>query len=186
MGQVETYPNTEYDVNGRDAGTGGNPGTYPSTKPISAYNSITSTFAEQFPTTGDSIDPAYDIWLNNFGTELMFWNEYTGTQTFWSQCAEPGPNQNDCGDYVGATTLAGVGYHVLDLGGEIIFIRDVQVKSGSLDILAALNYLVSRGATAKTVVKASDAPTQIEYGVEICATTGTQTFPLTGFTVNLS
>ena len=41
QGQVETYPNTEYDVGGRSNGV--------STKPISAYNSITSTFSEDFP-----------------------------------------------------------------------------------------------------------------------------------------
>ena len=41
QGQVETYPNTEYDVGGRAHGV--------ATKPISAYNSITSTFSEEFP-----------------------------------------------------------------------------------------------------------------------------------------
>ena len=180
QGQVETYPNTEYDVGGR------NSPEYPSTKPISAYTSITSTFSEAFPTTGDSIDASYDLWLNNWSTEIMIWNEWTGTQNYWGTCAEPGPNQGDCGLTPTAVTLAGVPYHVLDLTGEIIFFRDTQVKSGSVDILAALNYLVSRGSGVATPVKASDAPTQLEYGTEICSTTGTQTFPLTGLTFNLS
>ena len=39
-GQVETYPDTEYDVGGR---------THQSTTPISGWNSITSTFAESNP-----------------------------------------------------------------------------------------------------------------------------------------
>jgi len=180
QGQVEAYPNTEYDVCGR------NNAFYPSTKAISAYTSITSTFSEAFPTTGDSIDAAYDLWLNNWSTEIMIWNEWSGTQDYWGQCAEPGPNQGDCGLTPSAVTLAGVPYHVLDLGGEIIFFRDTQVKSGSVDILAAFNYLVSRGTGVATPVKASDAPTQLEYGVEICATTGAQTFPMTGLTFNLT
>ena len=41
QGQVETYPNSEYDVGGRAHGV--------ATKPISAYHSITSSFSEDFP-----------------------------------------------------------------------------------------------------------------------------------------
>jgi hypothetical protein len=175
QGQVETYPDTEYDVGGRNAST------YPSTVPLSAYSSITSTFSEDFPTTGDSFDAAYDLWTDNWTNETMIWNQYGGTQDYWVQCAEPGADQNDCGDYVGAVTLDGVSYHVLNLGGEIIFVRDVQVSSGSVDILGAYNYEISQG-----LAKATDAPTQLEYGIEIVSTTGTQTFPLTGLTFSLS
>jgi hypothetical protein len=177
-GQVETYPNTEYDVGGRED---------PSTKPISAYNSITSTFSEAFPTTGDSFDAGYDLWTDDWTNETMIWNQWGGTQDYWGQCAEPGPDQNDCVGSGGAlsdsvaTTLDGVPYHVLNLGGEVIFFRDNQVASGSVDLLAAFNFEVSQGwATA------SDVPTQLEYGVEICSTTGSQTFPLTGLSFNLS
>jgi hypothetical protein len=55
------------------------------------------------------------------------------------------------------------------------------VKSGSVDLLAAMKYLVGRG-----LIKSTDVPTQLEYGVEICSTAGTQTFPMTGLTFNLS
>ena len=47
-------------------------------KPISAYNAITSTF-ETFPSAG-SWDAVYDLWLNNWGIEIMIWNQWTGTQ----------------------------------------------------------------------------------------------------------
>jgi hypothetical protein len=177
-GQVETYPNTEYDVGGR---------ADPSTKPISAYNSITSTFSEAFPVIGDSFDAGYDLWTDDWTNETMIWNQWGGTQNYWGQCAEPGPNQNDCVGSGGAvsdsvaTTLDGVPYHVLNLGGEIIFFRDTQVASGSVDLLAAFNVEVSQGWA-----KASDVPTQLEYGVEICSTIGSQTFPLTGLSFNLS
>ena len=159
QGQVETYPNSEYDVGGRDNGV--------ATKPISAYQSITSTFSEAFPTDG-SIDAAYDLWLNNWSTEIMIWNEDSGSQTFWNTQGT-------------AVTIGGVAYQFVNLGDEFIFIRHTQVKSGSVDILAHLNYLVSQG-----LVKSSDVPTQLEYGVEICSTNGPETFPLTGLTFNLS
>jgi len=175
QGQVETYPNSEYDICGRDNSC------YPSTKPISAYNAITSTFSEAFPTTGDSFDAGYDLWTNNWTNETMIWNQWGGTQDYWGQCAEPGPSQGDCGLTPVAATLGGVPYHVLNLGGEIIFFRDTQVASGSVDIRAAFNVEVSHGWA-----KSTDAPTQLEYGVEIVSTTGAETFPLTGLSFSLS
>jgi hypothetical protein len=175
QGQVETYPNTEYDVCGR------NNSCYPSTKPLSAYSSITSTFSEAFPTTGDSIDAAYDLWTNNWGGpgghEIMIWNEVTGTQTYWSNCVKA----NNCGHPVTSFTVGGVAYHAVNLGGELIAIRDVQVKSGTADLKGVMNAFVTAGW-----MSSSEAPTQLEYGVEICSTTGAQTFPLTGLTFNLS
>jgi len=158
-GQVETYPNTEYDVGGRAVGT---------TTPISGWNSITSKFSETFPSQG-GWDAAYDLWLNNWGTEIMIWNQWAGAQSYW-------PGQAST-----AVTLGGVPYHFLNNGGELMFFRDAQVSSGSVDILAALKWLASHG-----FVSASDVPTQLEYGVEICYTSGTETFPLTGLTFNLS
>ena len=158
-GQVETYPNTEYDVGGRANGV--------STKPISAYNSITSTFSENFPSAG-SWDAAYDMWTNNWGTETMIWNADLGTQTFWNTQGT-------------AITIDGVGYQFINNGGEYIFIMQNQESSGSVNILAVYQWEVANG-----YANASDAITQLEYGVEVCATNGTETFPLTGLTFNLS
>jgi hypothetical protein len=156
-GQVETYPNTEYDVGGRQS---------PSSTPISGWNSITSTFA--YPSAG-GWDAAYDLWLNNWSTEIMIWNQWAGSQSFW-------PNKATI-----TLTLDGVGYKFINNGGELMFFRDTQVSSGSVDILAAFNWLVSQG-----IVKATAVPTQLEYGVEVCYTSGSETFPMTGLTFNLS
>jgi hypothetical protein len=49
-----------------------------------------------------------------------------------------------------------------------------------VDILAAFQWLVSEG-----YVSSSDVPTQLEYGVEIASTKGSETFPLTGLTFDL-
>jgi hypothetical protein len=158
-GQVETYADTEYDVGGRNAS---------STTPISALSSITSTFSEAFPPAG-AWDAAYDLWLNNWKTEIMIWNQWAGAQSYWPAQATT------------ALTLDGVPYHFYNNGGELMFFRDAQTASGSVDILGAFQWLVSQG-----LVKSSDVPTQLEYGVEVCSTSGAETFPLTGLSFNVS
>jgi len=186
-GQVETYPDTEYDVGGR-----GNP----STKTIAQYSSITSTFSEAYPSAG-SWDAAYDLWTNNWTNETMIWNQWTGTEDYWGSCAEPGSSQNDCvgpgGAYANskAATIGGVAYHFLALGSncsaanesncEYIFFRDAQVKSGSVNILAVFQWEVANG-----MAKSTDVPTQLEYGVEVCSTNGNETFPMNGLTFSVN
>jgi hypothetical protein len=159
-GLVETFPNTEYAVGGSKS---------LSSTPISGWNSITSTFSEAFPSGDGGWDAAYDLWLNNFSTEIMIWNEWSGSQTVWTSRATQ------------TVTLDGVPYRFYYNGGVLAFFRQTQVKSGSVDILAALNWLVSQG-----LIKSTDVPTQLEYGVEICYTSGVETFPLTGLTFTLS
>jgi hypothetical protein len=175
QGQVETYPDTEYDVGGRDNG--------PSTEPISAFNSITSTFSEDYPSAG-SWDAAYDLWTDNWSHETMIWNQWAGSQGYWYTAS----GFKD-------VTIAGTEYHFCDIGGngdcsgpkgtdngdELIFAMVNQESSGSVDLLAVYNWEVANG-----YAKASDAPTQLEYGVEVCATSGQETFPMTGLTFSVS
>ena len=153
-GAVETYPDSLYSISGN--------------KTIAQYTSITSTFAEQYTHTGDW-NAAYDNWMNNFSKEVMIWNEWNGGPGFW-------PTQATT-----AVSLGGVPYHFYANGSELMFFRDNQVKSGSVDILAAYKWLITQN-----LLKSTDVPTQIEYGVEICGTAGTtQRFDTTGFTVSL-
>lgn len=127
-----------------------------------------SSFSEAYPAAG-SWDGAYDLWLNNWSTEIMIWNQWAGAQSYWP------------GQATTALALDGVPYHFLDNGGELMFFRDTQVSSGSVDILAALQWLASQG-----IVQSTDAPTQLEYGVEVCSTVGSETFPMTGLTFSVS
>jgi hypothetical protein len=158
-GAVETYPDTEYDVGGRSA---------QSSEPISGFHSITSTFSEAYPSAG-SWDAAYDLWLNNWSIEVMIWNQWGGAQGYWPGVATQ------------TLTLDGVPYRFYNNGGELMFFRSSQTPSGSVDILAAFQWLVAHG-----YVSSSDVPTQLEYGVEIASTVGTETFPMTGLTFSLS
>jgi hypothetical protein len=188
-GQVETYPDTEYDVGGRNN---------PSTTTISGWHSITSTFSENYPSTG-GWDAAYDLWTDNWTNETMIWNQWAGDNAYWAECAN-NEISGGCGTEPGvAVTLDGVPYHFLANGPtnargdpipcttanesqcEYMFFRDTQVSSGSVDLLAAWQWEVANG-----YAKASDVPTQLEYGVEISYTSGTETFPMTGLTLSLS
>lgn len=157
-GAVETYPDTEFDPGGRST---------PSTKTVAQYNTISSTFAEEFPAAG-SWDASYDIWMTT-GAEIMIWNEWTGSQTYW-------PSDKSI-----TVNVGGVPYWFQSLGDEFIFFRQNQVKSGSVDILSALQYLAAHG-----YIQSSNVIDNIEYGVEICSTVGTETFPLTGLTISAS
>jgi hypothetical protein len=152
-GAVETYPDSQYTISGN--------------KTIAQYTSITSTFSEAYPAQGDW-NAAYDNWMNNYSKEVMIWNEWNGSPGYWQTQAKT------------AVSLGGVPYHFYNNGGELMFFRDTQVKSGSVDILAAYKWLVTQN-----LLKSTDVPTQIEYGLEICATVGTQRFDTTGFTVSL-
>ena len=188
-GQIETYPDTEYDVGGRNT---------PSTTPISGFSSITSTFSEAYPSAG-GWDAAYDLWTDNWTNETMIWNQWAGNNAYWAQCAN-NEVSGGCGTEPGvALTLDGVPYHFLANGPtnangtpipctpsneskcEYMFFRDTQVASGSADILAAWKWEVANGYAS-----ASDIPTQLEYGVEIAYTSGTETFPMTGLTFSVS
>ncbi len=161
-GQVETYPDTEYDVGGRQ---------HQSTTPISGWDSITSTFAESNPPDG-GWDAGYDLWTDNWAHETMIWNQWAGSQSFWPSQAN-GPNGF-------AANLDGVPYHFFANGSELMFFRDTQVASGSVDILAAWQWEVAHG-----FAQATDVPTQIEYGTEVCYTNGTETYNTTDFGVNM-
>jgi hypothetical protein len=168
QGQVETYPDTEYDVGGRAASTNGSDPT------IADYagGSITSTFSEKDPSAG-SWDAGYDLWLNEWGTgtsgDIMIWNQWSGAQSYWPEQATT------------AVTLGGVGYKFFDNGGELMFFRDTQVTSGSANILAAFQWLVAHGYES-----ASSVPTQLEYGTEIASTVGAETFETDGLTFSLT
>ena len=176
-GQVETYPNTEYDVGGRLA-SAASPATDPT---ISKYSggTITSTFSEAYP-SGGGWDAAYDLWTDDWKNETMIWNQWAGTNDYWPEKATI------------AVTLGGVGYTFYpncngpadaanEAHCEYMFFRDTQVTSGSVNILAAWQWEVANGYAS-----ASDVPTQLEYGVEVSYTSGTETFPMTGLTFNAS
>jgi hypothetical protein len=98
----------------------------------------------------------------------MIWNQWAGGQGYW-------PGQAKI-----SLTLGGVPYTFYRNGSELMFFRQTQVTSGSVDILAAFQWLVTNG-----YVLATDVPTQLEYGTEVASTVGAETFATTGLTFSL-
>jgi hypothetical protein len=151
-GAVETYPDTMFLPSGN--------------KTLSQYNSITSTFGEAYQPVGDW-NAAYDLWLVKYNVDIMVWNEWHGSPAFWPQQATT------------AVTIGGVPYHFYNNGGELMFFRDTQVRSGSVDLLAVYTWLVSQN-----LISSTDSIAGIDYGVEICSTAGTtERFDTTDFSV---
>jgi Glycosyl hydrolase family 12 len=135
--------------------------------PISAYSSITSTFAENMnATSGTDAEAAYDIWLDNGNGpgEIMIWVDNHG--------------QTPAGDDTGSFDVGGATYEVWNAGGTVSFVRSNE-QSGTVDVLAVLHWLQSNG-----YVSATAQVGQVDFGWEICSTGGVpETFTISGYTL---
>lgn len=159
-GAVKTYPNVHKDYH--DWGTGKEP-------LLSAYPTLTSTFAATAPRTG-VYNVAYDIWLNGVpgNNEVMIWTENRG--------------QTPAGDRV-ATGLSFSGttwdLYATDDNSYLAFVPAQPLTRGTLDLKAFLDYLVAKGR-----VPANSTLGQICYGVEVVSTDGKPaTFQFTDFSI---
>ncbi len=155
-GAVKTYPNVHKDYSGRT---------------IASFSSLTSSFAATTPSVG-IYNVAYDLWINGIpNDEIMIWTDNY--------------NQVPGGSKVGSNiSLSGYTWDLYASGGNgyIAFVPSggARIKSGTLDLKAMLNYLVSAGRRS-----ASDTVDQIGYGVEIVSTNGSPaTFSFTDFSIN--
>lgn len=125
---------------------------------ISAFASITSGFTETMnPQAGTDAEAAYDLWLSNTSgpNEVMIWVDNAG-------------RGNGGARRIGVVTIGGQGFTIYQYGGgEIIFSLDRSEQSGTVDILAALQWLRGRG-----LVSAGAQLGQVDFGFEICSTGG--------------
>ena len=88
-------------------------------------------------------------------------------------------------------TLGGVAYHWLtgnggqvggpNIGDEKIFVRDTPNTSGTVNILAVLNYLA--GQTSVSEISPNSCLSVIDYGFEVDGTNGSQRMDVTNFQV---
>ena len=154
---VKTYPNVHKD--------------YPN-KPISSFSSLTSEFAATTPHVG-IYNVAYDIWLNGVATsgstEVMIWMENF--------------NQRPAGSVQATVTFDGKTYDVWRSGSHYIaFVSRTTQTSGTINLLAVFNWLISKGWISSTSTVG-----QIDYGVEICSTNNQPaTFHFTNFAIHES
>jgi hypothetical protein len=135
--------------------------TYPSVQEnytntrLSALHMLSSSYAESMPKVANfDAEAAYDLWLNNYKIEVMMWVDNHG--------------QRPAGQVIAHIRIYGVRYAVWRSGSHMFtFARARQASTGSAHLLRALYWLVQRG-----YLSASDTLTQVNFGWEICSTSG--------------
>src|SRR5215510_13312915 len=161
-GAVVSYPSNS------QLSTGGHPDQL-----ISAYDKITSTFAENMHSTPQtSAEAAYDVWTAT-GVETMIQHDIS-------------PLRPGCNDRVLATVTFNDpdgGSHDWDFcpyGSERIWeIHGPNIQSGSVDIKAMLMWEINHG-----YLPANSKLGLVGYGFEICSTGGVdETFEVTKYSL---
>jgi hypothetical protein len=149
---VLTYPAVQ-----RKFGANGGPA------PLATAQELRSTFTESMPTTSGTIgEAAYDIWLNDWNTEIMIWvdNQHQHFSTPIAGIA----TINGQKFAVYATQGTSGGYP----RGPFIFVIQKNETSGTVDILDAIRWVEHQG-----YMSASGAGLNaVDFGWEICSTNG--------------
>jgi Glycosyl hydrolase family 12 len=156
-GGVKTYPNSHLN--------------FDNTPKISSLNSVTSTFAQNTPDSGNYED-AYDIWLNGTagagGDEIMIWTENHG--------------QIPAGSPTTSVTFDGQSYTVWKgTNGPVSFVANSNVTSGNLNLLQFFQWLMNKGWE-----RTDSTLNQVDYGAELVSTNGPETFNFSDFSVSSS
>ncbi|HET9071617.1 MAG TPA: hypothetical protein VFN60_06855 [Acidimicrobiales bacterium] len=149
-------------------------------QPLSQFSTVSSSFAESGPSTGDW-EAAYDIWVNAAPitagtTEVMIWVD--------------NHSQRPAGQVVGTASIGGQTWQVWNrpsTGGKHAVVSFVlnsltgaNETSGSVDILATLKWMQSH-----SLLNATPELDQIDWGWEVCSTNGTpQKFTTTNYTLD--
>jgi len=164
-GAVQSYPSSQY--------------TFSKPVDISRFSSLKSAFRFSDPPTGSGLDyeAAYDLWINGYGgndhTELMIWTYTDGQRPAGTELS-------------GTVTIDGHVFEVwkggkLSDGGDLVtFEAAHNYTSGETDLLPFLDYAAGRG----WLFAGTTTPLwQVDYGAELCATSGTTKFDFTDFNV---
>jgi hypothetical protein len=164
---VKTYPNVQQLMNDWTGSGWNGPGPTGDT-PISAITRLSSSYTETMPHNRvTDAQAAYDIWLGQQGTgngnEVMVWVDNVNR-------ASGGASQ------LATATIGGQNWTLYgDRSGELIWSLDArggtgtfaQQSSGTVDLLALLNWLITHGYKAAGTVIG-----QVDFGWEICSTGG--------------
>jgi hypothetical protein len=127
---------------------------------LAGFSSIYSSFTEDMhATSATSAWAAYDIWLNNWGNEVMIQHDFA--------------NNGPC-TAMATATFGGSGgvpvqsRHLCTFGSELAWkLTGGNEQSGSVDILAMLTWLQHHGYLPQ-----NSGLTDISYCFEICSTGG--------------
>lgn len=175
---VQTFPDVQQLFNNW-CGGGWSGCASPTDTPIDALSSLWIDYAEESPTGPDDLyEFSPDLWLSNYGSDIMFWVDTKGrcnTGAFG-------------GTVLGHATIGGQNWTVHrygDAGAEIIFVLDgpggsgtcAQQRSGAIDIKAGVAWLVAQG-----FVQRGPKVTQLNTGWEITSARAA-TFRVAGYRI---
>lgn len=123
--------------------------------PLSSLAGLSSGYAETMNATAGTIAwAAYDVWLDNWGAEVLIAVDNHGIDPSYLPQA-------------GTFTVSGVAYTAYRNGSERVVVADVNAPSGTADILGVLTALTSLGQ-----LPGGDTLTAVDFGWEICSTGG--------------
>jgi hypothetical protein len=163
---VMTYPAVQ------DLFSSGNPPA-----PLANARELLSTFTESMPTTPGTIgEAAYDIWLNNWNTEIMIWVDNQHQHFNRPPVATAVFNGQRFAVYV--THGVSGGYP----RGPFFFVLTQNETSGTVDVLAAIRWLERVGylSASRTGINA------VDFGWEICSTGGAaEDFSVSRYTLSV-
>lgn len=112
--------------------------------PFTSYATIMSNWSvdchETAQTNGQA---AYDIWINNYGIELMIWVDTHGRNL----------GRNPAGSNTGQTATFDAPYEFWATGDNKVlsFVRKTNAKAGSIDVKAVVQWLIDQGRVPATV-----------------------------------
>lgn len=157
-GGIKSYPNVSLDMSG---------------KTLDTLGSCTSSFNVGMPNGGSNI-AAYDIWVPS---EVMIWMNKQGAvgpiASGWDSNGNPIPE----------ATNVNVGGHTWNVyrgnGNVVSFVRTTNTYSGTVDILAIMNWIKARGWISGTSNLGS-----FQFGYEITSAPGGLTFNTNSYSIN--
>ncbi|MGB6456431.1 MAG: hypothetical protein WBH47_18325 [Streptosporangiaceae bacterium] len=176
-GEVLTYPDASFNYSQVDTAASGYTAP-PAQYDLNNITSLTSDFTESMPQISNlNAEAAYDLWLNNWQTEVMVWVD-----------TSPAKDRNLADDgmtKVGTYTYGGQNFALWRSGSGItgfyVFLLDHNETSGSVDLKSMLETMVSL-----QYIPATSSLTQIPFGWEVSDTGGKPvTFSMSRFDVSL-
>jgi hypothetical protein len=137
---------------------------------LGSLHGVTSSFNVTVPSSG-AYETAYDIWLSNNAFEVMLWMNETGPV---------GP----LGSRQTTATAGGHSWTVFkgSNGSNQVFsfVRQGNLTSGSVDILAVLRWIEAQGWFGNVTLG------QVQFGFEITSSSGGLNFVTNSYSANIS
>ncbi|MET8152191.1 cellulose binding domain-containing protein [Actinoplanes sp. NPDC049668] len=158
---IKSYPNVSYTLN----------------RTLSSLSSLNSSYNVTVPASGDYVT-AYDIWANNNAYEIMIWANKQGA-------VGPIAEQYDQNGAVPTAANVSVGGATWNIyrgsnGANAVFsfVRTSNSNSGTLNVLAMLNWLRTNGWWGDVTLG------QFQLGYEISGTAGQSSFTTNSYSLS--